>query len=83
MAGGEGGAFFKGFFISSDRNPFRDFPGGPVAGTLTSTAVGDGVGWYEFDPWLGSWDSTCLMAKGPKSLEQKGYHGRFDERKKC
>ena len=36
----------------------RDFPGGPVAKTMHFQCRGHG-----FDPWLGSEDPTCLVAK--------------------
>lgn len=38
----------------------RDPPVGPMAKTWLSNMVGS------FDPWLGSYDSTCLEAKKPK-----------------
>ena len=39
----------------------QDFPGGPVVKTLSSNARA-----CEFDPWLGSYDPTCLTVKKPK-----------------
>ena len=39
----------------------QDFPGGPVVKTLSSDARA-----CEFNPWLGSYDPTCLTVKKPK-----------------
>ena len=48
----------------------RDFP---VVGTSPSSVAGCG-----FDPWLGSWDPTCLVAKEPKHETEAIFNGDFE-----
>ena len=53
---------------------FWDLPGGPLVKTLPSNV---GV---QFDPWLGSWNPTCLLAKHTHThTKQEQYCNKFNK----
>ena len=62
MRGGKGVLWSNKLGKSSVlKRALGDFPGGPVVRTLPSNIRSCG-----FDPWLGSEDPTCLVAKKSK-----------------